>query len=376
MDSFLDYDLPLERIAQRPAGIDRPRSSARLLHVQLDTPLGPGAQRTAPSVRLEDRLVNDLPAILRPGDLLILNDTKVVPVRFFIERGSGSEMEVLLLARERADGGGEIWEALARPMKRLRAGDRLALSAALDAEVLGRTEDGNRVRLAISGTRAAGSSLTVTELIERDGSMPIPGYIREGRADESDRDLYQTVFAREPGSVAAPTAGLHFTPELLAALGAAGVAHRFITLHVGPASFQPVRDPSSHQMPSERYSISPDCWAEIAAVRERGGRIVAVGTTTTRALEGAYASRTPGTAPPRCGSTSIFITPGFELNVVDLLMTNFHQPRTSHLLLVAALIGGDATAAAYRHALAGEYRFLSYGDAMLLEGRAKTERSL
>lgn len=361
MLSFFDYELPPDRIAQRPVGLTGARSDAKLLHVTI-SPDGDDAA-------IEDRFVSELPEMLTAGDLIVLNDTRVLPARFFAKGPRGSVIELLLLERVREDGSGsEEWRALARPLRRVRSGDVLQLSDALEAEALGRTDDGASLRLVLRCTAAAPAGATISSAIERDGVMPIPGYIRDGRADEPDRMLYQTVFARNVGSVAAPTAGLHFTPELLDRLASAGIEHRFITLHVGPASFQPVRDMEAHRMPEERYVVSDDCWSAIARVKRSGGRVIAVGTTTTRALEGAVQSH-GGDIPSAttAGSTSIFITPGTKLRIIDALMTNFHQPRTTHLLLVAAFAGEPAVSDAYAHALRSGYRFLSYGDAMLLD---------
>jgi S-adenosylmethionine:tRNA ribosyltransferase-isomerase len=250
-------------------------------------------------------------------------------------------------------------------MRKLRPGDALQLSERLRAEVLGRTESGERLLLRLSAVDDEHGRLE--QIIEEDGSMPLPGYIRGGRAEARDREFYQTVFARERGSIAAPTAGLHFTSELLQELERKGVVLGFVTLHVGLASFQPVRDVESHQMPIERFSVPQETLRAIATAKSSGKRVIAVGTTTTRSLESWFHE-----AFESCGTwneTALFIRPGFEFRCVDMLITNFHQPETSHLLLVAAFFGETETSAVYRHALQGPYRFLSYGDAMLLERR-------
>ncbi len=350
---FLEYELPKERIAQQPAVRTGERSDARLLH----------ARRLPRGLTIDDRRVWELPQILRRGDLIVLNDSRVRPSRFFLKLPeTETKAEVLLLDRT-----SEGWEALARPMRKFRDGMQFALSAGISATVLGRTADGNRLRLSL----AAMEEGSVDELIEREGAMPIPGYIRDGVAEESDRDFYQTVFARELGSVAAPTAGLHFTLPLLEELRAAGIEHEFLTLHVGLASFAPVRDVSAHRMTNESYTIPLRCLEAIRRTKSGGGRVIVVGTTATRALESAALANpsivSAGSAEAISGSTELMIQPGFEFQIVDLLMTNFHQPLTTHLLLVAAFIGEEEIEEIYRHALAGEYRFLSYGDSMLLE---------
>jgi S-adenosylmethionine:tRNA ribosyltransferase-isomerase len=296
----------------------------------------------------------------------VLNNTKVHPWRFFARQiGSDREIELLILRRESTVGSSERWSALARPMRKLKAGDTLELGTNAAVTVVGRSADGNELII----ERHAGDPFP-------DGSMPIPPYIRGGRGDSSDRESYQTVYAAVEGSIAAPTAGLHFTPELLSSLTARGISQSFITLHLGAASFLPVRDEllSHHQMTEEYYSIPERTRSAIDQTKSRGGRIVAVGTSTVRALESAAIdeSMTDTACLPRAGQrefhgTRIFITPGFRFQVVDAVITNFHQPGSTHLLLVAALLGKRLTAECYQHALAGHYRFLSYGDAMLIE---------
>ena len=366
---FLEYELPKERIAQQPAVRSGERSDARLLYALRQDATG--------GLRISDRWVRDLPELLRAGDLLVLNDSRVRPARFFIKLpGSDTEAEVLLLDRcgAAAGDGSGAWEALARPMRRFKEGLQLPLSAHIAATVLGRSDDDSKLRLHLAPS-SLDEAKTLDTLIESEGSMPIPGYIRDGVADREDSDFYQTVFARELGSVAAPTAGLHFTLPLLQALSDRGVEHEFLTLHVGLASFAPVRDVDSHQMTNERYHISSRCLDAINRTKARVGRVVVVGTTATRALESAALAEpalfsgeqiaTDGVG----GRTELMIRPGFKFQVVDLLMTNFHQPLTTHLLLVAAFIGEQDIEQIYQHALQGAYRFLSYGDSMLLERR-------
>ncbi len=348
---FLEYELPKERIAQHPAVRSGERSDAQLLHA-----------RCSPDLQIDDRRVHELPQILRAGDLIVLNDSRVRPSRFFLKLPhSGAEAEVLLL-----DGTGGRWEALARPMRKFSEGMEFALSPSIGARVVGRSAEGTRLVLELWPN----SATPLDTLIELEGAMPLPGYIRNGVAEEEDRDFYQTVFARELGSVAAPTAGLHFTLPLLEELQQAGIEHCFLTLHVGLASFAPVRDVATHQMTNERFRISSQCIEAIVRTKSRGGRVVVVGTTATRALESAALaneSLLDGQTREAEGSTELMIKPGFTFRVVDLLMTNFHQPLTRHLLLLAAFIGDREIERIYEHALSGTYRFLSYGDSMLLE---------
>jgi S-adenosylmethionine:tRNA ribosyltransferase-isomerase len=335
------YELPPDRIAQEPA----PRGEGRLLVLDADAPH-------------RHRRVRDLPGLLRPDDLLVVNDTRVIPARIFGRVVGGETIELLLLERM----GANEWECLARPGRRARPGARLLFATGLDAEVLNKLEDG-RVWVRFAEP--------VEPHLERIGHVPLPPYIR--RADEpADRERYQTVFARHPGAVAAPTAGLHFSPELLAALGARGVELRPITLHVGLGTFRPVTasEIEAHRMERERYAVSPESAAAIRAARDDGRRVVAVGTTVVRALEGAAAA--PGAGGEVAageGVTDLFITPGFRFQVVDVLMTNFHLPCSTLLMLVAAFAGRERVLAAYEEAIAGGYRFYSYGDAMLVERR-------
>lgn len=332
-----DFALPAEAIAQRPA---RPRDAARLMRV---------------GERLEDRMVRDLPTLLRPGDLLVLNDTKVMPTRLFGRRGR-SLVEATVL-EEMAPG---CWRALARPARRLRLGDRIEFAAGFAAVVASKSADG-ALLLDFGCEREA-----MVEKLEAHGAAPLPPYIRRDALDARDRDDYQTVFAARPGAVAAPTAGLHFTPELLASLGAAGVAWTFVTLHVGAGTFLTVKAEriEDHVMHAERGEIGHGAAEAIGACQAAGGRIVAVGTTTLRLIETAVDES--GRARAWCGQTALFITPGYRFRVADLLLTNFHLPRSTLFMLVCAFAGTNRMKAAYAQALVSGYRFYSYGDACLL----------
>jgi S-adenosylmethionine:tRNA ribosyltransferase-isomerase len=336
---LFDFDLPPERIAQEPV---HPRDAARLLVV---------------GERLADRLVRDLPELLAPGDLVVLNDTRVLPTRFAARRGDVA-VEVTLVERLGAD----AWWALARPGKRLRLGDRIELAPALAAEVRAKRADG----AVLLGFALPPEQLRA--LIERHGAMPLPPYIRRPRGGSvDDRRDYQSIVARVDGSVAAPTASLHLTPELLAALRVRGVECAFLTLHVGLGTFAPVKaeDTAGHVMHAERFEVPRPTADAIARTRSAGGRIVALGTTVLRALETVAAD--DGTVRPGAGETRLFCTPGFRFRVVDRLVTNFHLPRSTLFMLVCAFAGTDRMQAAYAHAIAQAYRFYSYGDACLLE---------
>jgi S-adenosylmethionine:tRNA ribosyltransferase-isomerase len=303
-----------------------------------------------------DRLVRDLPDLLRPGDLLVYNDTRVIPARLVGHRGA-ARVEVTLHKREAAD----TWRAFAKPGKRLRVGDQVVFAADLSAEVLAKHEEGDvDLRFGIAGGELMAA-------LHRHGSVPLPPYIRrpEG-ASARDEEDYQTVFAAIEGAVAAPTAGLHFTPSLLDRLGERGIGRVPVTLHVGAGTFLPVKveEVRDHRMHSEWGEISPDTAHAVNAARQAGGRIVAVGTTSLRLLESAAAE--DGQLAPFSGETDIFITPGYRFRIVDLLLTNFHLPRSTLFMLVSAFAGLERMRAAYAHAVARGYRFYSYGDASLL----------
>lgn len=336
-----DYELPPELIAQAPLP---QRSASRLLVVA--------------GAALDDRSVTDLPECLRPGDLLVMNDSRVLHARLYGRKASGGQVEVLV---ERIVGSDEVL-AQVRASKPPKAGSRLILEGDLDVDVIARVGEFYHLRL-------PGDALA---LIEQHGRLPLPPYITRDAA-APDEARYQTVYAREKGSVAAPTAGLHFDDELIARLRARGVAIAYVTLHVGAGTFQPVRthDLAAHRMHTERYSIPAETLAAIAAARARGGCIVAVGTTTLRALESAADAQ--DSVKVGAGETAIFITPGFKFRVVDKLLTNFHLPKSTLLMLVAAFAGLPEVRAAYRHAIEARYRFFSYGDAMLLTRKSAHE---
>ncbi len=301
---------------------------------------------------LDHRAFRDFPSLVEPGDVVVVNDSRVFPARLLARRRGGGEAEVLLVHRE-ADGS---WRALVRPGARIRAGAVLALEGGDVIEVVEHLDSGERrVRLAGEGGPEA--------VLARRGRVPLPPYIAR-EPTEQDRERYQTVYAREDGSVAAPTAGLHFTPTVLAALEARGASIARVTLHVGPGTFRPVTaaDPAGHVMDAEAYRVPEATAAAIGAARERGGRVWAVGTTVLRTLESAATAARTVTAG--AGRTTLFVRPGFTFRVADRLLTNFHLPRSTLLMLVCAFAGTDATLAAYREAVARRYRFYSYGDAM------------
>ncbi len=335
-----DYELPAERVAQHPVA----RGESRLLAIDLP----PGERH---------RRVSELPRLLAPGDLVVVNDTRVIPARLFARRAGGGRVELLLVRRlaERE------WTVLARPGRKARPGSRLELAPGIEVEVLARESDG---RLRVRFTEP------IEPHLERLGHVPLPPYIKRPDAP-ADRERYQTVYARRPGAIAAPTAGLHFTSELLAELERQGIRVAQLTLHVGIGTFKPVTAElvHEHRMDAERYEIGKETAAAVAAARERGGRVVAVGTTVVRALESA--ARAAGDPSGRgeiaagAAETELFIRPGFEFRVVDLLLTNFHLPRSTLLMLVAAFAGRERVLAAYAEAIEKGYRFYSYGDAML-----------
>jgi S-adenosylmethionine:tRNA ribosyltransferase-isomerase len=334
IDDF-DYALPPELIAQHPPAS---RRDSRLLRVTADA--------------IEDRRFAELPDLLAPGDVLVVNDTKVIKARLLGEKGSGGRIEVLIerVLSER--------EALAqvRASKPPRAGTRLKLAEALDVEVVERAGEFYRLRF----------GMKVLDALERFGAVPLPPYIDRAAGDE-DAGRYQTVYARRPGAVAAPTAGLHFDQDMFDALERRGVARAYVTLHVGAGTFQPVRvrELAKHRMHAEWYDIPEATIAAIASAKRRGAKVVAVGTTTVRCLEASAALH--GTPVAGAADTDLFITPGFEFRVVDRLVTNFHLPRSTLLVLVSAFAGIDRVRRAYRHAIERRYRFYSYGDAMLVD---------
>ena len=345
LDDF-DFPLPPELIAQHPAA---ERSGSRLLDGTGQVPA--------------DRRFTDLPGLLNPGDLLVFNDTRVIKARLLGEKPSGGAVEALV---ERVLPGHEVWAHL-RASKSPRAGSLVRFADAFDAEVLGRTgpED------SLFHLRFPDDPFV---LLARHGHVPLPPYITHDDSAE-DEARYQTIFAARPGAVAAPTAALHFDATVLAALEARGVTRAAVTLHVGAGTFPPVRvqDITAHRMHSEWFEVGADTVAAIEATRAAGGRIVAVGTTTLRALESAalHAGRAgPGQRlAPYTGDTDIFITPGFDFRVVDLLVTNFHLPKSTLMMLVSALAGHAHVMALYCHAVESRYRFFSYGDSMLLQRR-------
>ncbi len=339
-----DFTLPPELIAQHPAA---ERSASRLLDGRGNTPV--------------DRIFRELPTLLQAGDLLVFNDTKVIKARLLGEKPTGGAVEALVERVLPGQGTHEVWAHL-RASKSPKPGSLVRFAEAFDAEVLGRAgpED------ALFHLRFPADPLV---LLERHGHVPLPPYITHADTAEDAR-RYQTVFAARPGAVAAPTAALHFDDTVLAALEARGVRRAAVTLHVGAGTFQPVRVDNilEHRMHSECFEVGDDTVQAIAATQAAGGRVVAVGTTTLRALESAARQTPEGKAlEPFSGETDIFITPGFRFRVVDLLLTNFHLPRSTLMMLVSAFAGHAHMRALYRHAVESRYRFFSYGDAMLLQ---------
>lgn len=349
---LFDFELPPDAIALRPL---KPRDSARMLVIK-------------PGYGLEDRTVHDLPALLAPGDALVFNQTRVIPAALRgVRIREGSQAKISLNLLQRLDS--HVWRVLARPAKRLEPGDRVQLGhgqsmchmGSLDGTVTNKGSDGQiDIAFDLSGPDLDAAFLAV-------GEMPLPPYIANRRSpDDADRLTYQTVYATEPGAVAAPTAGLHFTNDLLARLKAHGVEEHFVTLHVGAGTFLPVKstDTTDHKMHAEWGEVTAETAAALNAVRARGGRIVAVGTTSLRLLESA--AQETGEIQPFKGETSIFITPGYRFKAINALMTNFHLPCSTLFMLVSAFSGLETMRAAYKHALDTGYRFYSYGDASLL----------
>ena len=337
--SDYDYELPRDRIAQRPVAR---RDASRLLVI------------SRADGRLEDARFAQLAERVPPGDVVVLNDTRVFPARLVGRKPTGARVEVLLL---RPRGDRRHWSGLVRPGGKLKPGRRVVVSDELSVEVVEREGDARVLRL--------DTPLDPDEALEKYGRVPLPPYV-EREDDAQDRERYQTVYAERAGSVAAPTAGLHFTPELLETLARRGVRLATVTLHVGVGTFRPVdsEDPAAHRMHAEPYEVAPAAAAAIEAARAQGGRVWAVGTTVTRTLESAAGP--DGRVRAGAGWTRLFVRPPYRFRVVDRLLTNFHLPRSTLLMLVAAFAGYDLTMRAYAHAVAGDYRFYSYGDAMLV----------
>jgi len=333
--SDFHYDLPQELIAQEPI---YPRDASRMLVLHRSTG------------DVEHRMFRDLPSYLAPGDVLVLNDTKVYAARIYARRRTGAKVELLLLRKldERR------WEALVSPGRRARPGETLVIGdGEVEVHVQARTDAGGRIV-------EFDSAVPVEDVLKRFGRMPLPPYIKR---DLDDQERYQTVYAREEGSAAAPTAGLHFTPEMLGKIEAMGVKLTRVTLHVGLDTFRPIHEErvEDHKMHSEEYTIAPEA---ADAVNSATGRVVAVGTTTVRALEAAALE--DGVVRPGRRSTSLFIMPGYRFRVVDALLTNFHLPRSTLIVLVSAFAGREKVLSAYRQAVEQRYRFYSFGDAMLI----------
>ncbi|MGE0452978.1 MAG: tRNA preQ1(34) S-adenosylmethionine ribosyltransferase-isomerase QueA [Vicinamibacteria bacterium] len=343
-----DYELPASAIAQEPLA---ERDASRLLLLD------------RASDELQHRRFSELPQLLRPGDLLVVNRSRVLPARLIGRKaGSGGEAEVLLV---RPQGSG-VWQALVWPGRRLRPGHEIVIAPELRVRIESESQGDKGLRAVRLLAAEAATDAQLLELVERHGHVPLPPYIeREDRP--SDRERYQTVYASEKGSVAAPTAGLHFTPALLAELAARGVERAEIVLHVGPGTFLPVKTErvEDHRVAPEPYLVPPETSAAFARARARGGRIVAVGTTSLRTLETAVDAS--GALPPGGGETDLVVVPGHRFQAVDALVTNFHLPRSSLLLLVSAFARRERVLAAYAEALRQGYRFYSYGDAMLIQ---------
>jgi S-adenosylmethionine:tRNA ribosyltransferase-isomerase len=360
--SSYDYELPPEQIAQNPVS---PRDSSRLLVVNPDSHA--------------HRIFRDLPELLQRGDLLVMNDTRVIPARLYGQKSSGAAVEVLLLEERQPN----VWLALVKPGRRLQSGAKIRFIQQEGEEQRSRGAEEqffeiqnlstppNLTAIVLETDAETGGrvlqfdvpeGLSVIQMLDKFGRVPLPPYITDSQAES---EQYQTVYAVKPGSAAAPTAGLHFTPELLKRLQESGIEQAFVTLHVGVGTFRPVEveNVKTHQMHGEWIEVPANTVEQIRATRSRGGRIIAVGTTTVRALESAAAS---GTLQPFCGKTNLFIYPGYQWRVVDGLITNFHLPRSSLMMLVSAAIGRERLLALYREAIAQQYRFYSFGDAMLI----------
>lgn len=348
--SDFDFDLPERLIAQAPLS---QRDGARMLHVAAG--------------QIQDKNVQDIVALLQPNDVLVLNQSKVIPARLFTQVG---EKKVEVLLHQPILGDALYWQAFARPARKLKPGMQVDFAEGFAATIEGRTEDG-QVRLRFNLPDKA----SVFEKLHMHGHIPLPPYIQ--RADNADDHLrYQTVFAKEEGSVAAPTAGLHFTNDLLGRLREKGVHIAYVTLHVGAGTFQPVKveDTSEHQMHAEYYEVGEEAASIINAARAQGGRVVAVGTTALRTLESAAGD--DGILHAAAGDTRLFITPGYPFKMVDCLLTNFHLPKSTLFMLVSAFSGLDIMQKAYQHAVNQGYRFYSYGDACFLEKYEKTVKHI
>ncbi len=349
--SDFTYDLPPELIAQE-ALVER--SASRLLHLDINAELSHNDSNKASSSKLHDKHFNDILDLINPNDLLIFNNTRVIPARLIGTKDTGGKVEVMIervLDNHRA-------LAHVRANKSPKAGGKLLLENEIEAEVIARHDTLFEI--------AFNHELSVYELLEKFGHIPLPPYI-EREDTEADKERYQTVFAEEVGAVAAPTAGLHFTPELLAALADKGVETAKVTLHVGAGTFLPVRvdNLEEHVMHAEWVEVDQATCDAVAACKTRGGKVIAVGTTSVRSLESA--AKATGTLQPFTGDTRLFITPGFKFNVVDSMITNFHVPESTLLMLVSAFSGYENIMNAYHHAVKEKYRFFSYGDAMYLE---------
>jgi len=362
--SDFHYDLPTELIAQAPLP-GRSDSRLMVLNANLADAASSDAQcGNSLTGDIGHGSVRDLPALLRAGDHLVFNNTRVIPARLFGSKASGGKLEMML---ERVGADGRVLAKI-RASKSPKPGTIIVLAGKVtasgtedrfEARVIGRQDDLFELEAAHENNEA------LTDFIARHGEIPLPPYI-ERAPDQHDEERYQTVFAESPGAVAAPTAGLHFDEQLLQALQEAGITHSFITLHVGAGTFQPVRveDPSQHVMHAERVSVDADTIDAIAAAKAAGGRIIAVGTTSVRALESAAAAT--GELAPFSGETRLFLVPGSQFHVIDAMVTNFHLPESTLLMLVASFAGLETTLEAYRQAVQERYRFFSYGDAMLV----------
>ena len=345
--SEFDYELPAARIAQHPLA-ERDASRMLWLHRASDA--------------CEDRMFAELPELLLPGDLLVANDSRVFPARLLGRLAGGAAVEVLLL-QQPSQAEPEVWEAMARPGRKLPPGARIEFAPGFTAEVVGAGARGAR-RLRLASSTPSDSGLA--EAIERHGHVPLPPYIRRGD-QPGDRERYQTVYAQAPGSAAAPTAGLHFTPQMLERLAARGIEWTTVSLHVGLGTFQPVESEQieDHPIHRERFAVSAEAAAALTRARRERRRIVAVGTTAARVLE-TVAPATGADFAPAAGETALFLYPGRSFQVVEALLTNFHAPRSSLLMMIAACAGLAPVQRAYQHALAQGYRFLSYGDCMFI----------